>query len=429
MKNILVAIPLIGAAHCAFAQSSVTLFGVLDASVSGYRTESELSPADALASGNSLSAVLGAPNILKRSATKLANSAYTSSRVGFRGTEDLGGGLSAGFWLEAGISNDDGQKGIDNFNRRSTVSLSFPFGELRLGRDYAASFWNDTVFDPFGTNGVGTNVITSVNSAVAAGHGALINGFAGDNYFRVSNSVGYFLPPNLGGFYGQLQYGIHENVRQTGSLANGNRKGSYVGGRMGYAHGPLDVAASYGEDLRDDPVNGFEKDRIKVFNLGASYDFGVVKLFGEVSRLTDTHQDPIKLGSGVPGFAQSEREAKYTGALVGLTVPVGPGLVRLAYSQVKYNAPDFAGTALQVAGSDDAKTKKFAIGYVHNLSRRTALYATVARVDPNWKGTHHTAMAASVGGGVGYAPTFGSLVNAYKPRSSIGYDIGLRHAF
>ena len=88
--------------------------------------------------------------------TQLTNSGYNSSRLGFRGTEDLGGGMSASFWLEAGVNNDDGTGAATStnnqaiaapapavagtqgltFNRRSTVSLAGGWGELRLGRDY-----------------------------------------------------------------------------------------------------------------------------------------------------------------------------------------------------------------------------------------------------------------------------------------------------
>jgi predicted porin len=78
--------------------------------------------------------------------------------------------LAASFWLEAPITNDDGQQGISTFARRSTVSLSGGFGEVRLGRDYSPSFWNDSVFDPFGVIGVGTNLIhTAFNGSTLCG--------------------------------------------------------------------------------------------------------------------------------------------------------------------------------------------------------------------------------------------------------------------
>src|SRR5215203_170812 len=151
MKKSLIALAVLAAAGAASAQSSVTLFGVVDATLA-----------------------FGKGDVSDK--TSLSNSGYNSSRLGFRGTEDLGGGMSASFWLEAGVNNDNGSGAATNlnnqpsggaiagigggqgltFNRRSTVSLGGTWGELRLGRDYTPQFWNLTVFDPFGTNGVGT---------------------------------------------------------------------------------------------------------------------------------------------------------------------------------------------------------------------------------------------------------------------------------
>ncbi len=106
MKRTLVALAAISAASVATAQSSVTLFGVVDAAFSSYKSKS--------------SNVLG--NSATASRTVLSNSGYNASRLGFRGTEDLGGGLAASFWLEAPVTADDGQTGVSTFSRRSTVS-------------------------------------------------------------------------------------------------------------------------------------------------------------------------------------------------------------------------------------------------------------------------------------------------------------------
>ena len=172
-----------------------------------------------------------------------------SSRLGFRGVEDLGGGLKASFWLEMGIAPDTGrnawqlgQRSTANdgnqlfFNRRSTVSLTNQWGELRLGRDYTATFWNWTVFDPFGTNGVGaaTNLALARNLQVA---------LAGTTYgtlVRANNMVAYILPAGQfgPGLYGQVQMAAGEN-------AHGNK---YYGGRIGYAAGPFDVAGFLWQD-------------------------------------------------------------------------------------------------------------------------------------------------------------------------------------
>ena len=130
MKSMAMMVPLaawmgIGTAS---AQSSVTLFGIVDTSLSGY--------------WNQARDVFGEP--VTTSQTGLTNSAYNSSRLGFRGTEDLGGGLKASFWLEGGINSDDGtgtgSDGAFMFNRRSTVSLESAFGEVRLGRDYTPTY-------------------------------------------------------------------------------------------------------------------------------------------------------------------------------------------------------------------------------------------------------------------------------------------------
>jgi predicted porin len=379
MKKSLVALAALAVAGVASAQSSVTLFGVVDATVN-YLESKSIAPAG----GTS-----------KNTAWNLTTSGYNSSRIGFRGTEDLGGGLAASFWLEAGISNDNGSiggtaitSGVATtsvmFNRRSTVSLSGGFGELRIGRDYTPTFWNDTVFDPFGTNGVGTNVLNS-------------NPTGDQTLVRASNSIGYFLPANLGGFYGQAMYVFSENV--DNNVTDVSKAGEYYGGRFGYANGPLDVALAYGQATAADvsPLPAGRTD-VTTTSLGASYDFGVVKLFGEY-KLLNVENDAT-LDNDIEGF------------LLGATVPVGAGLIRVAYSQAKQDA--------LVAGGADPKAEKFAIGYVHNLSKRTALYATYAYLKHKNGGLL---------GGAGMGGNAAVPYPAGTPDKGQGYDFGIRHAF
>jgi predicted porin len=217
MKKSLIALAVMAAAGAASAQSSVTLFGIVD-----------LTYKYAKGDGNGKQHVL-------------ARDGYNSSRLGFRGTEDLGGGMSASFWLESGLNPDSGAGDATNlnnqangvgptvsgvpvagasargnqgltFNRRSTVSLAGGWGEVRLGRDYTPHFWNWTIFDPFGTQGVGsaTNLINGAGTGTSGLTGAA--GLAAiPTLVRASNSVGYFLPANLGGFYGQAMYAFGEN--------------------------------------------------------------------------------------------------------------------------------------------------------------------------------------------------------------------------
>lgn len=371
MKKSLVALAVLAAAGAASAQSSVTLFGIVDAGIA--YTDAKTKFADGSSS--------------KTSQYGMSNSGYNTSRLGFRGTEDLGGGLAAGFWLEAPVANDSGNAGGLTFQRRSTVSLSGGFGEIRLGRDFVPTFWNDTAFDPFGTNGVGSSIINVAHSDL---------GVLDGNYVRSSNSVGYFLPPNLGGFYGQVMYGFDENVKTNG--ATSSQQGRYVGGRFGYANGPLDVAFAYGQNKSVDAPTAELK--VKTANLGASYDLGVVKLFGELSQ--------VRLNAETVAGTASP---KINGWLFGATAPVGAGLIRASVGQARYS---FEGI------EKDPRATKFALGYVHNLSKRTALYTTVAHTS-NKNGS---ALLTSTGGLTGV-----SFDDAGTAKGSNGYEFGIRHSF
>ncbi len=421
MKKSLVALAALAVAGVASAQSSVTLFGVVDASISGYSSTSRDNRATVFPNQFGIPTYLNQGSV-KASRRELANSGYNSSRLGFRGTEDLGGGLAASFWLEAPITNDDGQQGIATFARRSTVSLSGGFGEVRLGRDYTPTFWNDTVFDPFGTNGVGTNLISTANTAFggfgtpAASTGAATN-VGTSNYVRASNTIGYFLPPNLGGFYGQFQYGMAEKTKYdsgifTPATLNTQRQGRYIGGRFGYANGPLDVALAYGSSTVGDDYYVGTTTKVNTLNLGASYDFGPVKLFGEVSQARN------KVDYEVTPLGGGRNDVDLKGYLIGVTVPVGAGLIRASYSSVKYDN-NLVNTNFFSTNTPDPKANKLALGYVHNLSKRTALYATIARV------SNKNGAALTVGGPAFYNNTAG----AFTPKSSTGYDFGIRHAF
>ncbi|HEX7867394.1 MAG TPA: porin [Variovorax sp.] len=403
-------------AGVASAQSSVTLFGVVDASISGYSASSRDLKPTVLANNFRVPTYTNQGSV-KVSRTALANSGYNASRLGFRGTEDLGGGLAASFWLEAPIVNDDGSTGVATFVRRSTVSLSGGFGEIRLGRDFTPTYLNDTVFDALGTNGVGSTLIATANNFNATTFGARdTGGFGGNqNYARASNSIGYFLPPNLGGFYGQVMYAFHENDKYSSgsftprdSATSKSRAGRYIGGRIGYANGPLDVAVAYGNSTVGDQFYAGTTDSVKTFNLGASYDFGPVKLFGSLTRVKNSRDYEITPVTG------ARPDVDLNGYQLGATVPVGAGLIRASYSSVKYdyNQPAILRTA-------DPKANKLALGYVHNLSKRTALYATIARV------SNKNGAALTVGGPGFYKASEG----VFTPKTSTGYDLGIRHSF
>ncbi|MGI4779057.1 MAG: porin [Janthinobacterium lividum] len=382
MKKSLVALAALAVAGIASAQSSVTLFGVLDTGVRYTQVK---------------------VNGVESKAWALASGGITTSRLGFRGTEDLGGGLAASFWLEAGLAVDTGlgnggrntipaiatlqsatDQGTDNgfnFNRRSTVSLSGGFGEIRMGRDFNTTYLNDTNFDPFATTGLGGSIIDATRGGYTLGATAAGSALGNNSYVRTNNAISYFLPSNLGGFYGQVQYAFAEIAKVDGAARNNS--GRNVGGRFGYANGPLDVAVAYGQtDLgASNAATALDTTSVKELNLGASYDFGIVKAFGEAVR-TKIDNDLVALNNNNNAY----------GFLLGATAPVGPGLVRLAYSQIKYSS-DLAGA--------DPRSRKLAVGYIHNLSKRTALYTNYARV----------------------------ITNGQAGLQSTGFDVGLRHAF
>lgn len=358
MKKSLIALAVMAAAGAASAQSSVTLFGIVDATLAWGKGST----------GDRF---------------QVTNSGYNSSRLGFRGTEDLGGGMSASFWLEAGVTNDDGRGAATNtnnqatggavagigggqgltFNRRSTVSLAGGFGEIRLGRDYTPQFWNLTVFDPFGTNGVGTT--QTLNSIIT-----------GATAVRASNSIGYFLP-RMGGLYGQVQMYLGENLdASVNPTPNTEKDGNGWGLRLGYAAGPLNVAFATSKTK-------YAAGDVKQTNLGGQYDFGVAKLQAHISRDEN---------GAVDG----------DGWLIGGLIPVGAGEVRVAFSQYQTDA----------GAGPDPKSRKIALGYVHNLSKRTAVYTTYARV------RNSNGAASALNGAT-------TAANA----SSSGFDIGVRHSF
>jgi predicted porin len=396
MKKSLIALAVLAASGAASAQSSVTLFGIVDALYQNLRSDGT-----ALAGSNKLS--------------RIHNSGYNSSRLGFRGTEDLGDGMSASFWLEAGVNNDNGtgqatsetnrvigafapatganapvRSGTQGltFNRRSTVSLAGGWGELRIGRDYVPSFWNHTVFDPFGTNGVGSTSNLSLALGTALGVPTTV---------RASNSVGYFLPPNLGGFYGQIMYAFGEVAEPVAAGADKN-DGRYVGLRLGFASGPFNVAAAYGRTDATGVLTALntafgttfagELDYINQ-NIAGQWDFGMAKL------LAHWNQEKVR------GFGDT---AKHTTWMIGTLVPVGAGEIRASYTRGK--------------GDDDfLRGDQIALGYVHNLSKRTAVYTTFSRVN-----NRETAL-------LNYTNGIAVTSGVFSGGNARGFDLGIRHSF
>jgi predicted porin len=353
-RKLLLPLAVLPAAGAAGAQSSVTVFGVLDLSLTRVTSSGS-------GSGSG-------------SRTSLASGQGAPSRLGFRGTEDLGGGLSAGFWLEGEIFVDDGSVSNQFFNRRSTVSLAGAFGEIRLGRDLTPNYVNNAVFDPFGNRGVGK----------AASYNNI-----GDTV-RNSNSIGYFLPATLGGFYGSVQYAFGE----APSNAPNDKQGNYVGGRFGFARGPFDIAVATGKF--DEFIGASNAAPVaighdlQVSNIGASYKSDLMKIMAFYGR-EDLKDGPIGA-------------SKVDSMFVAMTVPVGVGEFRASVGH--YDTKDSAND-----------WNRYALGYVHYLSRRTQLYGTLGLLK-NKSGSTHNITANNT-------PAIPTLAG----RNSSGFDLGMRHAF
>ena len=296
MKKSLIALAVLAASGAAMAQSSVTLFGIVDAAYSAGKGD-------------------------KSNKTQLTNSGYNSSRLGFRGVEDLGGGMKAAFHIEGALANDNGNSSGLTFQRRSTVSLEGGLGEVRLGRDYTPHFWNHTVYDAFGTNGVGTS--RALNTAAG-----------GSTTVRSDNTIGYFTP-SMGGLKLQVQTYLGEAASTGPKVGSGNSL------RVTFDQGKLSAAVASGTTTTG---AGTE---IKSTNMGASYDLGIAKVM--VLSTTDA----------------ATGQADVKGSNIGALVPMAGGTFRIAASSTKK------------AG---VESKQTAVGFVKPLSKRTDIYATYARV-------------------------------------------------
>lgn len=367
MKKSLIALAVLAASGAAMAQSSVTLFGIVDTGVSYVNN----------ATGNDSSKY------------GVGTSGNATSRLGLRGTEDLGGGLKAGFWLEGEIFGDTGNaKGFD-FKRESTVRLSGNFGEVRLGRETTPTFRAGLKYDLFGATGIGQFMGYRDWSGLGDEAAALKQTAQSDlNTIRANNMVSYSTP-NFSGFTGNISYGFDEKANASNAFVGVKNAGRYVGGNIGYDNGPLSVTAAYGTLKMG--VIGTPVDRDEM-SIGASYNFGVAKVVG--------------LAQQVKYKADGMSSQKFNNYLLGVSVPVGGvGEVKAQYAYYDQKA-------------DNTKAQQLSLGYVHNLSKRTALYGTVAYM----KNNKNSGLGLQANG-----VNDGSLSNLGKNQT--GVQVGIRHAF
>ena len=310
---------LFGSTTPAWAQSSVQIYGLLDVSAGQFQNAGGLK-VKRLDSGN-----------------------YSTSHIGFRGTEDLGGGLRAGFTLESFLLLDSGGAGrvpnVDAFwARNAVVNLSGGFGNVRLGR-MGPPMWISTLqFNPFGDSFGFSPAVRQYYSLPA---GTPVVGDSGWN-----NAIAYTTPA-MGGLSATVMVAAGEGAV--------NSRGKNLGASATYRAGPLGVTAAWQEVKTQGtlgrPISAFPGfGSQNAYQFGGSYDFGVMRLFAQYGRIrTDATLD-----------------VDTTNVHVGASVPIGKGALLAAY-----------GTSdVDVAGPTPERTSKImTVGYDYPLSKRTNVYA------------------------------------------------------
>ena len=296
-KHVMVGAAALACSLGAWAESSVTVFGFLEAQV-GRQTQN-------------------APG------TKLFD--MGGSRLGFKGDEDLGGGMKASFYLEHRLNPDDGTVGGGTtfWKGGSWVGLSSEgLGSVKLGRWWSQSFLKaQYAADPFGMGTLGEGSYGTVGCGPAFSGGCL-------GAFWVNNSVSY--ENSVGGVNFGAQYSVE-------SVGPGGKHPANFG--VSYAAGALYLGAGY------EASNDGSADE-RWGSLAATYDFGVAKIYG--------------------GYGSGQDAAKVSrkNLVVGFSAPIGVGAVIGSY-----NAQD----------QNSVKVEQLvSLGYKYYLSKRTNVFAVIA---------------------------------------------------
>lgn len=360
----------LGLSAAAHAQSSVTVYGVVDL-------------------GLTYTSKVGANN---GSRFSLDSGDLATSRIGFKGVEDLGGGLSAIFNLENGFNADTGMLATANnlFDRKSVVGLSGAFGTVTLGRqtDYLEDIGSKyTSVQTFGGNGI------------KGGHFNNLDRVAGGA--RTDNSIRYD-SANLSGFTGSLFYGFGEVAGKTSA-------GQALGIAANYANGPFGIGAAYYQNklLANAAPASAGDTELKTFTIGSSYQFGPAKLYGAWSQTKRPLQAPL----AATGLVNITTATKANIFDVGVDYTVTANLHALA--SVIY---DRANISRATTGATRVSTTQWNLGVDYYLSKRTDLYAMYSN-----QRARDTVNPGVVNGAYTSSPADDSSQNVVR--------VGLRHKF
>jgi predicted porin len=389
MHKTVIALAIAGlAAAPAFADSNVTIYGVVDYGFMARSGDSGLR--------NSSGGCLHPGSCLSKQ--EFASGISVPSRLGFKGSEDLGNGTKAIFELEMGFLADNGTNSIGApsagssggsvpntgpvFRRHAWVGLTGGWGTVVGGRVDGARYGVVGRYDPFEQGGVANAASLQVHAT------------------RADNAIAY-ITPNFEGLYAVLAY-TSSLIGQEAAGNNGDARLWVI--QPNYVMGPLSVTLNYEHlSAHNSPVDA----KINIYVAGASYDFGVAKLTGYWEHVkTDT-------SSGTP---TSGALSDQTSWLIGGNVPITENdSVRASYVDYTDHTTD------PILGHDSCR--KWGIGGRHFLSKRTNFYADFASISQRDKGhctIYPTPTGASADSGAG-SNQFGV--------GTRGFDAGIVHRF
>ena len=367
MKKTLAAVAVLGAFAGSALAADVQLYGVVDTGFLYAHTDTD--KADAADTGSD--------------SFQMMSGMASGSRFGFKGTEDLGNGLTVGFILENGISSDTGvDKGVF-FDRESSLFLQGSFGKVAFGR--IGSINNGT--SSWGKYGMISAFGTSYTEYSAQ---------AGNWAFGASlwdNMIAY-QTPTFAGFTAYAQYGMGNSKTNYGSVENESSSDRYYALGATYANGPLNLYAAVDSINYASWINGTaaqpgDVDDSLTVTVGGNYDFEVAKLFAGAQYF-----DEVKLSSlkgVVGGFEARDYNArdfasKVKGWSLGLSasIPAGTGTVLVGVAYVDAEAADSQTTTTQ---DDEFSRWIVSAGYDYPFSKRTDVYVAATYMQDSLKFT------------------------------------------
>lgn len=367
MKKSLIALAVLAASGAAMAQSSVTLYGIVDA---GFGTSK---------------AGVGAASVTQ---TTVFGSGLNNSRWGLKGSEDLGGGLKANFVLENGFSTDTGNtvSSTQAFSRAANVGLSGSFGAVTLGRNYTAyddlrgatNMHFDTNLATTGTvwgrSGTTLATIAGTTNTIASTHSSVA-----DYSSRVDNSIA-FRSDVYGGVSGALVTSLGENkgVGVGGVNVAASRN---VSMHVKYAAGPLLVGVAYQTQKAQNGTTTLLSTGTADTNytlIAGSYDFGIAKVTGGYNiakaKATNTEDKEYQLGVSVPLSAVANVSFGYSsadGEVNGVDTTDAAGYSVMGYYDLSKRTRLYAGLnrtkAENAANVDTDKTSVAVVGVKHTF--------------------------------------------------------------